>query len=65
RERELLIAHFGLDASRPALSLAQLGEKLGVTKARVRQLETRALRLLRRLLVEGEKKPQDDTRRHD
>jgi RNA polymerase sigma factor (sigma-70 family) len=50
RERELLTAHYGLNAGQPALSLAQLGEKLGITKARVRQLETRALRKLRRLL---------------
>lgn len=53
RERTLLTAHFGLDPAQPAQSLSQLGEKLGITKVRVRQLETRALRKLRRLLEEN------------
>jgi RNA polymerase sigma factor (sigma-70 family) len=50
RERELLIHHYGLDQSKPALSLAEIGDKMGITKARVRQLEARALRQLRALL---------------
>lgn len=53
RERTLLTAHFGLDPAQPAQSLSQLGEKLGITKVRVRQLETRALRKLRRLLEDN------------
>jgi RNA polymerase sigma factor (sigma-70 family) len=50
RERELLTHHYGLDQSKPALSLAEIGDKMGITKARVRQLEARALRQLRALL---------------
>jgi RNA polymerase sigma factor (sigma-70 family) len=50
RERELLTSHYGLDQTKPALSLAQIGDKMGITKARVRQLEARALRKLRLLL---------------
>lgn len=52
RERELVVAHYGLDQSQPAMSLSELGAKLGITKSRVRQIETRALRKLRRLLEE-------------
>jgi RNA polymerase sigma factor (sigma-70 family) len=50
RERELVTSHYGLDGSRPALSLSEIGDKMGITKARVRQLEARALRKLRLLL---------------
>jgi RNA polymerase sigma factor (sigma-70 family) len=50
RERELLTSHYGLDQTKPALSLAEIGDKMGITKARVRQLEARALRKLRLLL---------------
>ena len=52
REREVLTAHFGLDPARASMSLGQLAEKMGVTKSRVRQVETRALRRLRRALEE-------------
>ncbi len=50
RERELLTQHYGLDEKTPALSLAQISSKMGITKARVRQLESRALRRLKQLL---------------
>ena len=50
RERELLMKHYGLEQGMPALSLAEIGDKMGITKARVRQLETRALERLRRLM---------------
>ncbi len=53
RDQELLTHHYGLDTgegeSEP-LSLSQIGDKMGITKARVRQLEVRALRKLRQLL---------------
>ena len=49
RERELLASHYGLDRSE-ALSLSEIGDKMGITKARVRQLEARALRKLRFLM---------------
>ena len=51
RDRELISAHYGLGDS-DAQSLAQLGEKLGVTKARVQQLEAAAIKKLRRLMEE-------------
>jgi len=50
RERELLTHHYGLDQNKPALSLSEIGDKMGITKVRVRQLEARALRKLRQLL---------------
>ena len=50
RERELLASHYGLDQTQPALSLSEIGDKMGITKARVRQLEARALRKLRLLM---------------
>jgi RNA polymerase sigma factor (sigma-70 family) len=50
RERELVLAHYGFDENASPLSLAELGDKMGITKARVRQLETRALKKLRELL---------------
>ena len=53
RDQELLSHHYGLDTGkgeREPLSLSQIGDKMGITKARVRQLEVRALRKLRQLL---------------
>jgi RNA polymerase primary sigma factor len=46
RLRELLALRFGLDG-RPPLTLEEVGAEMGVTRERVRQLETRALRELR------------------
>ena len=45
REREVVRARFGLDA--PAERLVDLGERLGVSAERVRQIEERALAKLR------------------
>jgi RNA polymerase sigma factor (sigma-70 family) len=53
RDQEVLTQHYGLDTGggeNPPLSLSQIGDKMGITKARVRQLEARALRNLRQLL---------------
>lgn len=51
REREVLVAHYGLDG-KPPRTLQQIGDGLGMTRERVRQIELRAkervLRLLRR-----------------
>ena len=47
REREVLIKRFGLDGEAPK-TLAELGEEMGVTRERIRQIEARALRRLRR-----------------
>jgi RNA polymerase sigma factor (sigma-70 family) len=50
RERDLLAAHYGLEAGQGPMSLSQIAQQLGITKARVRQLEIRALARLRQLL---------------
>lgn len=49
RERVILRARLGLDVSRARPSLRRLGEQLGISRERVRQLEQRALRRLQRL----------------
>jgi len=46
REREVVRARFGFDA--PAEKLSEVGERLGVSAERVRQIEERALSKLRR-----------------
>jgi RNA polymerase primary sigma factor len=46
RLQRVLVLRFGLDGS-PARTLEQVGVELGITRERVRQLETRALRELR------------------
>jgi RNA polymerase primary sigma factor len=46
RMQRVLIARFGLDGSKPK-TLEEVGVMLGITRERVRQLETRALRELR------------------
>jgi RNA polymerase primary sigma factor len=44
--QRVLIARFGLDGTKPK-TLEEVGTLLGITRERVRQLETRALRELR------------------
>jgi RNA polymerase primary sigma factor len=46
RGRSVLVRRFGLDGN-PPQTLEQVGEALGITRERVRQLEARALRELR------------------
>jgi RNA polymerase primary sigma factor len=59
RGRSVLMRRFGLDGN-PPQTLEQVGEGLGITRERVRQLEARALRELRsvapglQLYLEGE-----------
>ncbi len=45
RAQEVIRARFGL--GEPEMTLDEVGEKFGVTRERVRQIETKALRLLR------------------
>ncbi len=46
RERRVLIGHFGLDQSEPA-TYEQIGQRLGLSKQRIRQIEQAALAKLR------------------
>ena len=46
REKVVLVLRYGLD-SKPPRTLSDVGDKLGITRERVRQIETRALGKLR------------------
>lgn len=47
REQQIIISRFGLDYSQEPLTLKEVGEAMGVTKERIRQIQTRALNKLR------------------
>jgi len=49
RERAILIDHYGLDEDGKTKTLSQLGQQLGLSKERVRQIELQALDKLRRI----------------
>ena len=51
REREIIICRFGLRRGNEPQTLQQVGDVLGVTKERIRQIEARALRKLRQTVV--------------
>jgi RNA polymerase sigma factor (sigma-70 family) len=50
RERTIVTEHFGLFGRRAALTLEQLGNRFGVTKERIRQIEKRAMDKLKDVL---------------
>jgi RNA polymerase sigma factor (sigma-70 family) len=50
REREIIRMRAGLDNGSEAMTLEKIGEKLGITKERVRQLNVRAMKKLRSLV---------------
>jgi RNA polymerase sigma factor (sigma-70 family) len=52
RERTILTDHYGLDDEGKGATLEQLGQKLGISKERVRQIEINALKKLRGLATE-------------
>lgn len=54
RERRIINARFGLDGKKPK-TLEEVGEKFGVTRERIRQLQNIALTKLRRALSKKEK----------
>jgi RNA polymerase primary sigma factor/RNA polymerase sigma factor len=47
REQQIIISRFGLDYKTEPQTLKEVGEELGVTKERIRQIEARALSKLR------------------
>src|SRR5437764_3144552 len=47
RERDVLAAHFGLGGQEEEATYAEVGERLGLSKERVRQIERGALAKLR------------------
>jgi RNA polymerase sigma factor (sigma-70 family) len=52
REREILVNRYGLQKGSEPLTLEQVGQRFGVTKERIRQIESRALQKLRRIATE-------------
>ncbi len=50
RERTILIDHYGLDEDGRSKTLGELGQRLGLSKERVRQIEIQALKKLRRII---------------
>lgn len=53
RERSIILFRFGLNQGSDPQTLEQLGSRFGVTKERIRQLESRALTKLRKIAVEA------------
>lgn len=49
RERDIIVHRYGLSEGAAPQTLEQVGNRLGVTKERIRQLEARALRKMRKL----------------
>jgi RNA polymerase primary sigma factor len=54
RERKIINSRFGLDGQKPK-TLEEVGEKFGVTRERIRQLQNIALHKMRRALSKKEK----------
>ena len=52
RERNIIVQRYGLEQGTEPLTLEQLGDRFGVTKERIRQLEARALTKLRQIAVD-------------
>lgn len=52
RERSIILFRFGLNQGSDPQTLEQLGSRFGVTKERIRQLESRALAKLRKIALE-------------
>ena len=55
REQKIIISRFGLDYSQEPQTLKEVGEKLGVTKERIRQIEARAFEKIQAAMLEAAK----------
>ena len=53
REKEIILFRYGLNRGMEPLTLEQVGNRFGVTKERIRQLESRALNKLRKIAHEA------------
>jgi RNA polymerase primary sigma factor len=58
RERTVVTLRFGLGSEEP-MTLERIGQRLGLTRERVRQIEVGALKQLRRLLAARDVEPSD------
>ena len=52
RERSIIVQRFGLEEGSEPRTLEQVGQRMGVTKERIRQIEARALGKLRKITQE-------------
>jgi RNA polymerase primary sigma factor len=59
REKRIISARFGLEGAEP-ITLEEVGEKFGVTRERIRQLQNIALAKMRRALAKREKRSVSD-----
>ncbi len=64
READIIRLRFGLEGLDP-LTLEEVGERIGVTRERVRQLQEEALRELRKSMVKLEKQRTADEVKHE
>ena len=55
REKQVLTMRFGLHSTKPH-TLAEVAKKLGVSRERIRQIEDKTLKKLKKLIQEQEKK---------
>ena len=53
REREIIVCRFGLRRGDESQTLQQVGDVMGVSRERIRQIEARALGKLRQAVVQG------------
>ena len=53
RELQIVAGRFGLTRGQPPLTLVQVGAAMGVSKERIRQIQTRAMGKLRKAAEEN------------